>query len=115
MEVQGHCLAPNGAYFHRYSVHTGENDVHCLGPREITAPEMPDHGEPPLTTSGEFGPMLLGTGASIPNGPAGLAWEMNFNIMPPTPLTFAKPKMWLMQRMRVQKATPRNYYKLARG
>ena len=115
VEVQGHCLAPNGEYFHRCRVHTGENDVHCLVPREVTAPEMPDDGELPLTKAGEFGAVLLGTGASIPNGPAGLAWEMAFDRMPPASLTFAKPKVWLLQRMRVQKATPRNYYKLARS
>ena len=46
---------PHGAYFHRYSVHTGENDVHCMVPREVTAPEMPDDGELPLTKAGEPG------------------------------------------------------------
>ena len=115
MEVQGHCLAPNCAYFHRYSVHPGENDVHCLVPREVTAPEMPDDGELPLTKAGEFGAVLLGMGASIPNGLAGLDGEMPFDRTPPASLTFAKPKVWLLQRMRVQKATPRNYYKLARS
>ena len=115
MEVHGHRLAPNGAYFQRYSVQPREADVHCLVPREVTAPEMPDDGELPLTKAGEFGAVLLGAGAHIPNGPAGLDWEMTFDRMPAALLMLAKPKVWLLQRMRVQKTTPRNYYKLAQS
>ena len=40
---------------------------------------------------------------------------MAFDRMPPTSLVFAKSKEWLLQRMRVQKTTLRNYYKLARS
>ncbi len=87
--------------------------MHCLVAREVAAPTVDGEGVLPVTRTGEFGAVLLGMGASIPTGPAGLAWEMTLDRMPPAALTFSKPKVWLMQRLRVQKATPRIYYKLA--
>ena len=91
-------------------------DLHCLEPREVEAPAVDGEGQLPLTRAGEFGAVLLGLGASIPTtGPAGVAWEMALDRMPPASLTFTKPKVWLLQRLQIQKATPRKYYKLTVG
>ena len=115
VEVQGHRLAPNGTHFHRYSVQPG-GALHCLEPREVAAPAVDGEGQLPLTRAGEFGAVLLGLGASIPTtGPAGVAWEMALDRMPPASLTFTKPKVWLLQRLQIQKASPRKYYKLTVG
>ena len=116
VEVQGHRLAPNGTHFHRYSVQPGGDYLHCLEPREVAAPAVDGEGQLPLTRAGEFGAVLLGLGASIPTtGPAGVAWEMALDRMPPASLTFTKPKVWLLQRLQIQKALPRKYYKLTVG
>ena len=40
---------------------------------------------------------------------------MALDRMPPASLTFTKPKVWLLQRLQIQKASPRKYYKLTVG
>ena len=80
-------------------------------PKEVAIPTADGKGELPATRAGEFGAVLLASGAAVPTGAVRVVWEMALDRVPPATLTFSKPKAWLVQRMRVHKG---KCYKLAR-
>ena len=83
-----------------------------MTPNSVETPVASDTGELPATRAGEFGAVLLGSGAAVPSGVVSVVWEMALDRVPPVMLTFSKPKAWLTLRMKVQKG---KYYKLARA
>ncbi len=111
VQVQGHTLTPNGTHFHRYGVQP-EDELFCMQPKEVVVPNVNADGALPLVRAGEFGAVLLANNFPLPTAAAGLVWEMALDRVPPPTLTFSKPKVWLLQRMKITKG---KHYKLARA
>ena len=102
VSVQGHTVSPNGSYFHRYIV-SPEADVYCMTPNSVETPVARDTGDLPATRAGEFGAVLLGSGAAAPSNVVRVVWDMALGRVPLATLTFSKPKSWLTMRKKVQK------------
>ena len=81
-------------------------------PNSVETPVARDTGDLPATRAGEFGAVLLGSGAAVPNGIVTVVWGMALDRLLPAMFTFSKPKAHLSQRMKVPK---RNNYKLGTG
>ena len=87
VSVLGHAVSPNGSYFHRYIV-SPEADVYCMTPNSVETPVARDTGDLPATRAGEFGAVLLGSGAAVPGSVVSVVWEMALDRVPLAMLTF---------------------------